>query len=143
MSVTQPTTSQAQPAASRVGTAGRIEIDHVEKFYTKVGRSGQEERVHALRETNLVVEPGEFVGLVGPSGCGKTTLLRLIAGLIDRQRGGVRSRPSRWPACRTAIAMVFQHFGAAAVADRARATSGFGLSRRPARGPSAQERVAA
>lgn len=35
----------------------------------------------AVRNSNFVVEDGEFVVLLGPSGCGKTTTLRMIAGL--------------------------------------------------------------
>jgi ABC-type lipoprotein export system ATPase subunit len=44
-------------------------------------------RVTALREVDLVIRPGELVGLMGPSGCGKSTLLNLV-GLIDRPSGG-------------------------------------------------------
>src|SRR5262247_4080575 len=35
----------------------------------------------AVRDSNFVVENGEFFVLLGPSGCGKTTTLRMIAGL--------------------------------------------------------------
>lgn len=38
---------------------------------------------------NLTVAEGEFFSLVGPSGCGKTTLLRLISGLIQPDRGRI------------------------------------------------------
>ena len=40
-------------------------------------------------EANLTVAEGEFFSLVGPSGCGKTTLLRLISGLIQPDRGRI------------------------------------------------------
>ncbi|MGL4610322.1 MAG: ABC transporter ATP-binding protein [Trueperaceae bacterium] len=35
----------------------------------------------AVRNTNMVINNGEFFVLLGPSGCGKTTTLRMIAGL--------------------------------------------------------------
>ncbi|MBP1525967.1 MAG: ATP-binding cassette domain-containing protein [Spiroplasma ixodetis] len=34
--------------------------------------------VHALKDVNLQIYPGEFVGVIGLSGAGKTTLLRTI-----------------------------------------------------------------
>ncbi|MHA1653859.1 MAG: ABC transporter ATP-binding protein [Candidatus Thorarchaeota archaeon] len=43
----------------------------------------------AVRRLNLVVHPGEIVGLVGPNGAGKTTTLRIIAGIIRPTRGRV------------------------------------------------------
>jgi sulfonate transport system ATP-binding protein len=43
-----------------------------------------------LRNTELVIEPGEFVAIVGRSGCGKSTLLRLVAGLEKSSGGTLR-----------------------------------------------------
>jgi len=40
-----------------------------------------------LRNTQLIVEPGQFVAIVGRSGCGKSTLLRLVAGLESPSEG--------------------------------------------------------
>jgi ABC-2 type transport system ATP-binding protein len=45
--------------------------------------------VHALRGVDLEVHAGEVVGLLGPNGAGKTTLVRIIATLIQRDRGTV------------------------------------------------------
>ena len=44
----------------------------------------------AIRDVDLVVEPGGFVGLVGPSGSGKTTVLRVALGAIRPSAGRVR-----------------------------------------------------
>lgn len=46
-------------------------------------------QLEALREINLSVGAGEFVGLVGASGSGKTTLLRIIDGLIPSTSGKI------------------------------------------------------
>ncbi len=43
-----------------------------------------------LRDVNLTVQEGEFVGIVGPNGGGKTTLLKLILGLLEPTGGEVR-----------------------------------------------------
>ncbi len=56
---------------------------------SKVFNEGKPNRVDALVEVDLIVEPGEFVSLIGPSGCGKSTLLRLIANLIEPTSGDV------------------------------------------------------
>jgi zinc transport system ATP-binding protein len=51
-----------------------------------------------LRDINLVVEPGEFLGVIGPNGGGKTSLLRILLGILPPTSGLVR-----WsdPACGT------------------------------------------
>ncbi|WP_135549052.1 ABC transporter ATP-binding protein [Paenibacillus cymbidii] len=59
-----------------------VEAKRVKKVY---GAKGQ--TYTALREFDLTVAQGEFVGIMGPSGAGKTTLLQLLA-TIDRPTSG-------------------------------------------------------
>jgi ATP-binding cassette subfamily F protein 3 len=46
-----------------------------------------------LDSVSFVINPGDRVGLVGPNGCGKTTLLRIIVGEEQADRGSVRTSP--------------------------------------------------
>lgn len=66
-----------------------------------------------LSDIDFFVERGEMVALVGPSGCGKTTLLRIIAGLEEPDKGriliGGENMKGVPPASRD-IGMAFQHF---------------------------------
>lgn len=45
--------------------------------------------VPALVDLNLVIEPGEAIGVVGPSGAGKSTLVQLLLGLRPPTSGNV------------------------------------------------------
>lgn len=42
-----------------------------------------------LEAVDLEIEERDFLGLVGPNGGGKTTLLRILLGLLEPQRGSV------------------------------------------------------
>jgi ABC-type multidrug transport system fused ATPase/permease subunit len=42
-----------------------------------------------LRDVSLVVRPGESVGIVGPTGTGKSTLLDIILGMLEPERGHI------------------------------------------------------
>lgn len=46
-----------------------------------------EQKVTALNAVNLDIKLGELMMLVGPSGCGKTTLISVIAGILDQDKG--------------------------------------------------------
>ncbi|MEY4940804.1 MAG: hypothetical protein RIQ93_2539 [Verrucomicrobiota bacterium] len=57
-----------------------VELREVTKLFGNIA---------AVRSVSLTVRAGEFLTLLGPSGCGKTTLLRLIAGFEQPEKGGV------------------------------------------------------
>jgi putative ABC transport system ATP-binding protein len=68
---------------------------------------------------DLEVNAGEFVVIAGPSGCGKTTLLNLLAGLDEADRGSVefdgidlatRTDAERTLLRRQKLGFVFQSF---------------------------------
>jgi len=67
---------------ARIEQPALVTVAGVSKTY---GRGAT--TVHALRDINLAIHPGEFAALVGPSGSGKTTLLNLI-GALDRPTSG-------------------------------------------------------
>jgi iron(III) transport system ATP-binding protein len=91
--------------------------------------------VVAVRDSELCVDPGEFVALLGPSGCGKTTLLRLIAGFEAPDEGEIKLEErtvagrGTWVAPeRRKVGMVFQDYALfphLTVADNV----GFGIPR--------------
>ncbi|NKB71671.1 MAG: heme ABC transporter ATP-binding protein [Candidatus Latescibacteria bacterium] len=43
-----------------------------------------------LKQVDLAVESGQFIGLIGPNGCGKSTLIRSMAGVLPPQQGTIR-----------------------------------------------------
>jgi putative ABC transport system ATP-binding protein len=43
--------------------------------------------VDALKDVNMIVAPGEVVGLIGPSGSGKSTLLKCLGAVIEPSAG--------------------------------------------------------
>jgi branched-chain amino acid transport system ATP-binding protein len=45
--------------------------------------------VHAVRDVDLTVGPGDIVGLIGPNGAGKSTLLNCISGLTRPSTGTI------------------------------------------------------
>lgn len=43
-----------------------------------------------LEKVDLIVNPGEFIGVVGPTGSGKSTLFRLLLGLETPEKGTIK-----------------------------------------------------
>lgn len=65
-----------------------ISISNVEHWFD--AREGSGAPVRVLEQTSLQIASGEFVAIVGPSGCGKTTLLNMVSGFVQPQRGTVQ-----------------------------------------------------
>ena len=64
-----------------------------------------------LRDVNLQINRRDFLALMGPNGGGKTTLLRLMLGLLETQRGTIRilGRPPREAAHRIGYVPQYIH----------------------------------
>ncbi|HSM86439.1 MAG TPA: ABC transporter ATP-binding protein [Candidatus Limnocylindrales bacterium] len=59
-----------------------IELREINRIFQLGSQS-----VHALKDVNLRIEPGDYLSIMGPSGSGKSTLLNVI-GLLDRPTSG-------------------------------------------------------
>jgi len=87
-----------------------LELKNVTKSYGNV---------HALKDFNLSVAPGEWVSIMGPSGSGKSTMLNII-GCMDKPTSGsvlidgievtTRSNKELTEVRREKIGLVFQQF---------------------------------
>ncbi|TDT68014.1 iron(III) transport system ATP-binding protein [Hypnocyclicus thermotrophus] len=89
--------------------AKRLKIENLNKTFI----TNKNQKVVAVNNINLDIEPGEFVTILGPSGCGKTTTLRMIAGFEMPTEGkiyiGDEDVASKTPDKRD-TAMVFQNY---------------------------------
>ncbi len=65
-----------------------IDLAHVSKEFRLQRKETQ--RLEVLRDISISVGEGQVYSIIGPSGCGKTTLLRIIAGLEDKDAGSIR-----------------------------------------------------
>ena len=101
----EPAIQEKPGAMSRTSLKGKIEFRGVSFRY------GQGER--ALNAINLVVQPGEKLGIIGATGSGKSSLANLIPRFYDPEEGrilvdDVDVRDLSFHTLRTRIAMVLQ-----------------------------------
>jgi len=65
-------------------------------------------RLRVLEGIRLVVPEEQFLTVLGPSGCGKSTLLRVMAGLLQSDRGTIRWQDGLLENRSSRMAMNFQ-----------------------------------
>ncbi|UCE28912.1 MAG: ABC transporter ATP-binding protein [Candidatus Bathyarchaeota archaeon] len=56
---------------------------------TDIRKTFEKGRIVAVDHVDLLVRDREYLTLLGPSGCGKTTTLRMVAGLIEPDKGEI------------------------------------------------------
>ncbi|MGC3980183.1 MAG: ABC transporter ATP-binding protein [Steroidobacteraceae bacterium] len=82
-----PTTLPDQPNAPVLKVSrGEIRYDRIAFSYDATGTGSRS----IVKDFELVIPPGQRVGLVGPSGAGKTTLMGLLLRMHDVSQGAIR-----------------------------------------------------
>lgn len=71
-------------------------------------KSNSNERLKVIDDISLSVSNGEFITFFGPNGCGKSTLINIIAGISDFDKGLISINSKTSQKAKTGI--VFQNF---------------------------------
>ena len=89
-----------------------INIEHLNYIYTPGGPFEKQ----ALKDVNLTIDKGEFVGLIGHTGSGKSTLVQHLNGLIRPTSGkiyidgvDITDAKTDLKAIRSKVGLVFQY----------------------------------
>ncbi|MGY5853456.1 MAG: ABC transporter ATP-binding protein [Candidatus Thorarchaeota archaeon] len=82
----------------------KLSVQQISKSY----ENGEERETKVLESISFDVHDGEFLSILGPSGCGKTTLLKIIAGLLEQDRGDVIIDDYTMSAGHSRVGFIFQ-----------------------------------
>lgn len=70
-----------------------LETKQLRKHYVSQKRTGlfryEQKEVQAVNGVDLVVQPGQIVGLLGVNGAGKTTTIKMLSTLIEPTFGTI------------------------------------------------------
>src|SRR4051812_8011581 len=101
---------------SRISSGARADFEEGEAGVTAINIEGVARSfsgVPAVNDVSIAIRDGEFFTLLGPSGCGKTTLLRMVAGFCELDRGRIllgEQRIDTRPPHKRNTGMVFQNY---------------------------------
>jgi ATP-binding cassette, subfamily B, multidrug efflux pump len=73
----------ASPSSKKTVLTGDIEFKNVDFVYAHTG-------IHAIKDFNLHIRPGQHIAVVGRTGSGKTTLAQLMMRMFDVSSGHIR-----------------------------------------------------
>ncbi len=76
------------------------------KIFKKAG-----EQYEVLKDIDLKIYPGEFVGIMGRNGSGKSTLLKIMAGIYEPTSGKVKIRGNMVPFLELGVGFNFELTG--------------------------------
>ena len=76
----EPETTQGKEIVTHL--SGGLELNHVSFRYSEDGP-------YILNDLSLKIRPGEYVAVVGKTGCGKSTLVRLLLGFEQPEKGAI------------------------------------------------------
>ncbi len=106
-----------QTDVENVNTADNAEniimtLDHINYTYS----ADTAFRIHALKDINLKLYEGQFIGIIGHTGSGKSTLIQHLNGLIKAESGRLLFRDKNiydedfvMPELRKKVGLVFQY----------------------------------
>jgi ATP-binding cassette subfamily B protein len=102
--VVEPAYPKPIPSPMRRG----IVFDNVSFRYPKTRRM-------VLKDINLIIRPGDVIGLVGENGSGKTTLIKLLCRFYDPTEGsieldGISLKQFQTAALRRQMSVIFQNY---------------------------------
>lgn len=76
-----------------------LELSHISAGYDKK---------RAIEDISLTINQNDFIGFIGPNGGGKTTLVKVIVGLLQADRGKIQAFRNNKPTDRLSVGYLAQ-----------------------------------